>query len=70
MVIHEPPYDRLSGDVQARLRTTRMGLRGDIASSTVLAPHFLDKGETDAEHVGNAALRAEVPLAGKENLLT
>jgi hypothetical protein len=47
-----------------------MGLGGEVASSAVLAHHFLDEGETHAEHVGNAALRAEVPLAGTQNLLT
>jgi hypothetical protein len=70
MVIHEPPHTRPGSSVQARLRTTRMGLWGNVACGTVLAQHFLDEGKTHAEHVGNAALRAKVPLAGTKNLLT
>jgi hypothetical protein len=47
-----------------------MGLWGNVASGPVLAQHVLDEGETDAEHVGNGALRPESPLAGVEDLLT
>jgi hypothetical protein len=47
-----------------------MGLWGNVASGTVLARHFLEEAETHAEHVGNGALRAEVPLAGTQDLLT
>jgi hypothetical protein len=70
MVTHEALHDSLSSGIQARLLTTRMGLWGDVASGPVLAQHFLDEGETDAEHVGNGALRTESPLAGVEDLLT
>ena len=70
MVAHQALDDSLSSRVQAGLLTTRVGLWGNVASGTVLAQHFLDKRETDAEHVGNGALRAESPLAGAENLLT
>jgi hypothetical protein len=47
-----------------------VGLWGDVASGTVLAQHLFNEGETHAEHVGNAALRAEWPLAGTQDLLT
>jgi hypothetical protein len=70
MVPHQPLDDRLGSGAQARLLTPGVGLRGNVASGTALAQHFLDEGETDAEHVGNGALRAELPLAGPQDLLT
>ena len=70
MVTHEPLHHSLGSGVQARLLTTRRGLWGDVASGPVLAQHFLDEGETYAEHVGNGALRTESSLAGVEDLLT
>jgi len=70
MVTHQPLDDGLGGCVQARLLPTRMGSWRDIASSTKLAQHLLDEGETHAEHIGNGTLRAEVPFASMQNLLT
>jgi hypothetical protein len=70
MVIQQSRHDRLGSSAQARLLATRMGRWGDVASGTVLAQHVLDEGETHAKHVGNGALRAEVPLAGLQDLLT
>lgn len=70
MVTHEALHDSPSSGIQARLLTTRMGLWGNVASGPVLAQHFLDEGETDAEHVGNGALGTEAPLPRAQNLLT
>jgi hypothetical protein len=46
-----------------------VGLRGDVASRTVWAQDVRDDGETPAEHLGQRALRAEVPRAGPQDLL-
>jgi hypothetical protein len=52
----------LGGRAQAWLLAARRRLWGKIAGGTVLAQHFLHEGKTHPEDVGNAALRAEVPL--------
>jgi hypothetical protein len=70
MVTHQPLDDSLGGDVQARFLPTRMRFWREVASGTILAQYLLDEGETHAEHVGNGALQAELPLAGTQNLLT
>jgi hypothetical protein len=70
MVPHQPLDDRLGRCAQARLLPPRVGLRGHVVSGTAWAQHCLDEGEIDAEHVGNGALRAELPLAGPQDLLT
>jgi hypothetical protein len=56
--------DSLGGRVHVRLLTACVGLRANVTGRAVLAQHFLDEGKTDAEHIGNGALRAEPPLAG------
>jgi hypothetical protein len=47
-----------------------MRLRRNIAGGTVLAQHFLHKGETHPKDVSNGALGAEVPRPSPQNLLT
>jgi hypothetical protein len=60
----------LGGRAQAWLLAARMRLWGNIAGGTVLAQHFLHEGKTHPKDVGNAALRAEVPLPSTQDLLT
>lgn len=70
MVTHQPLDDSLGGDVQARFLPARMRFWRDVASGTILAQYLRDEGETHAEHGGNGALQAELPLAGTQNPLT
>ena len=70
MVTHQPLDAGLAGHIQMGLLTARRRLWGNIAGGTVLAQPFLNKGATHAKHMGNSALRAEVRLAGPQDLLT
>jgi hypothetical protein len=63
----EPAMSRL---VQAWWWPAGMGLRGNGPGHTMLAPHFLDKRETDPEQVCQDTLRAEPAFIGMEDLLT
>jgi hypothetical protein len=60
----------LGGGVQAGRLAPRVRLRGNASGRAVLPQHLLDKGETDAEHVGNRALGTQSPLPRAENFLT
>ena len=70
IVTYQALDDRLGGGIQAKLLPARPRLWGNGASGPVLAQHFLHEGEAHAKDVGNGALRADLLLAGPQDLLT
>jgi hypothetical protein len=69
MMAHHALDHGMSGGVEAGGLAPRVRLRGHVPGGAVLTQHLLDKGDTDAEHVGNGAWGTESPLPGAENAL-